>query len=135
MTTTIQLRIDSEFQALIPSLSDDELAQLEANLLAEGCRNPLVVWAETGLLLDGHNQHGICEEHGLGFEVQALSLPDRDAATNWIIDHQLGRRNLPEEQQSYLRGQRYNREKTAGHGATVPHSDGQHTAKRVAAAY
>lgn len=36
--------IDSEFQALIPPLSAEERAQLEANLLADGCRDPLVVW-------------------------------------------------------------------------------------------
>lgn len=36
--------IDSEFQAIIPPLSAEERAQLEANLLADGCRDPLVVW-------------------------------------------------------------------------------------------
>ena len=38
------IQIDSEFQALIPPLSAEERAQLEANLLADGCRDPLVVW-------------------------------------------------------------------------------------------
>ena len=38
--------IDSEFQALIPPLSAEERAQLEANLLADGCRDPLVVWVQ-----------------------------------------------------------------------------------------
>jgi len=37
------IQIDSEFQALIPPLSAEERAQLEANLLADGCRDPLVV--------------------------------------------------------------------------------------------
>jgi N6-adenosine-specific RNA methylase IME4 len=36
--------IDSEFKALIPPLAPEELAQLEANILADGCRDPLVVW-------------------------------------------------------------------------------------------
>lgn len=40
-----QITIDPEFQALIPPLSAEERAQLEANLLADGCRDPLVVWA------------------------------------------------------------------------------------------
>ena len=39
------MQIDDEFKALIPPLSVDERAQLEANLLADGCRDPLVVWA------------------------------------------------------------------------------------------
>lgn len=38
--------IDSEFQAIIPPLSAEERAQLEANLLADGCRDPLVVWVQ-----------------------------------------------------------------------------------------
>jgi len=38
------LIIDPEFQSLIPPLAPEELAQLEANILADGCRDPLVVW-------------------------------------------------------------------------------------------
>jgi len=107
---------DPEFKALISPLSDDELTQLKANLLAEGCRDPLVVWEEESVLLDGHTRYVICQEHDLDFEVRMLSLPSRDAAINWIINNQLGRRNLTPEQQSYLRGKRYNLEKKAeGH--------------------
>ena len=36
--------IDEEFKALIPPMSQEERTQLEANLLADGCRDPLVVW-------------------------------------------------------------------------------------------
>lgn len=36
--------IDPEFKSLIPPLAEEELAQLEQNILAEGCRDPLVVW-------------------------------------------------------------------------------------------
>lgn len=41
------IQIDPEFQALIPPLTADERAQLEANILADGCRDPLVVWTPT----------------------------------------------------------------------------------------
>lgn len=36
-----------------------------------------------------------------------------EAAINWIIDNQLGRRNLTPEQRDYLLGKKYNREKKA----------------------
>ena len=36
--------IDPEFQALIPPLQAEERKQLEANIIADGCRDPLVVW-------------------------------------------------------------------------------------------
>jgi hypothetical protein len=41
----MDLHIDPELQAVIPPPTDQERAQLEANLLADGCRDPLVVWA------------------------------------------------------------------------------------------
>jgi len=41
-----QIIVDPEFKALIPPLSVEERAQLEANLLADGCRDPLVVWVQ-----------------------------------------------------------------------------------------
>ena len=40
----MQIQINPEFKKLIPPLSPDEFAQLEANILAEGVREPIVVW-------------------------------------------------------------------------------------------
>ena len=36
------IQIDPEFQNLIPPLAPEEYAQLEANIRAEGCRDPLL---------------------------------------------------------------------------------------------
>lgn len=85
-------KIDPEFEALIPPLSDEERAGLEASIVAEGCRDALIVW--NGVLLDGHNRLEICERRGVGFRTADVDLPNRDAATAWIIQNQLGRRNL-----------------------------------------
>lgn len=86
------IQIDPEFQNLIPPLAPEEYAQLEANIRAEGCRDPLVVWQ--GTLIDGHNRHQICTRHGLPFETVEMEFLGRDAAEIWIIDNQTGRRNL-----------------------------------------
>ena len=94
------LKIDPEFQSLIPALSDDERAELEASLKAEGCRDALVVWAGQGVLLDGHNRYAICQAHGIPFEVKEREFEDRDAAKEWILRNQLARRNL----EKYMRG-------------------------------
>jgi hypothetical protein len=40
-----------------------------------------------------------------------ISLPDMHAAQVWMLDNQLGRRNLTEKQMSYLRGMRMELEK------------------------
>jgi len=99
MTTTI---IDAEFHALIPPLVAHELAQLEENLLRDGCLDPLIVWQEQNILLDGHNRKAICDKYGIDYETRGLSLPDREMAKRWIIEHQFGRRNLTPYQRSEL---------------------------------
>ena len=109
------IRSDAEFSALIPPLTDDERRQLEANILADGCRDPLVVWQEESILLDGHNRYRICRKHRIAFDVRRVRLPDRDAAKLWIIRNQLGRRNLTPDQASYLRGLEYEATKQAPH--------------------
>ena len=109
MTTNII--IDPEFKALIPLLTVDERKQLEVNLLAEGCRDPLVVWSGEGILLDGHNRFEMCQNHNIHYETTELLLPDRNAVRRWIINNQFGRRNLSPNQLSYIRGKQYESEK------------------------
>jgi ParB family chromosome partitioning protein len=88
----MQITIDPEFKALIPPLAPEELAQLENNILAEGCRDPLVTWR--GILIDGHNRFTICSKHGLEFQTVEREFEDRQAAELWMIQNQIGRRNL-----------------------------------------
>lgn len=98
---TMRITIDPEFQSLIPPLAPEELAQLEANLIADGCRDPLVVWEAFSILLDGHNRHDICTRLHMPFETVGMEFADRSAAIEWIIRNQFGRRNLP----AYVRGE------------------------------
>jgi hypothetical protein len=65
------------------------------------------------LLHYGHNRFAICQKHDLPFATTALEFADRQSAFNWIINNQLGRRNLHPDQASYLRGKRYNAEKAS----------------------
>jgi hypothetical protein len=100
--TRSNLKVDAQLRALIPPLTDEERTQLKANLLAEGCRDALVVWKGHGTLLDGHNRFEICTRLGLDFCVVEIDLPDRAAAKLWIIRNQLGRRNLTPYQRAEL---------------------------------
>jgi len=90
--TVSNLRIDKEFRALIPPLAPEELAQLEANIKAEGCRDPLVAWND--LLVDGHNRFDICTSNNIKFKIVTRDFADRDEAMLWMIDNQKGRRNI-----------------------------------------
>jgi N6-adenosine-specific RNA methylase IME4 len=111
----MQIQIDAEFKALIPPLAPDELAQLEANIIKDGCRDPLVTWQ--GILIDGHNRFEICTRNGLPFQTVEMAFDNREAAMDWMDANQLGRRNLTNDQRSILRGRRYNRTKKANDGS------------------
>ena len=109
------LKIDPEFAEKIPPLTDEEYAQLEANILAEGTLlNPLIIW--NGVIVDGHNRYRILQEHPeITFEVREKEFENRFDAVAWICRNQLGRRNLTEIQKRILIGKQYEAEK-ASHG-------------------
>ena len=88
--------IKPELQALIPPLAEDERKQLEQNLIADGCREPLVVWknGDGEILLDGHNRHEICERNNIPFEVTHKEFDAEVDARIWMRENQVGRRNL-----------------------------------------
>ena len=86
-------RIDPEFKALIPPLSPEEYAQLEQNILsAKKCHDAIILW--DNIIIDGHNRFRICTAHGIQFEIVEMIFESRDEAKIWILDNQLGRRNL-----------------------------------------
>ena len=85
-------RINPEFKDLIPPLSTEEYGQLEQNILAHGCRDPIILWRDT--IVDGHNRYEICTKHGLKYETIKIRLSSKEAAKLWILENQLGRRNI-----------------------------------------
>ena len=109
MTQT--LHIDPEFKAQIPPLTEDERAQLEENILAEGeLLSPILVWNDT--IVDGHNRYEILQSHpGIPYSVRDLNLETREEVLAWICKNQLGRRNLTPEQKKFLVGKQYDAEK------------------------
>lgn len=111
-----ELKIDSEFESIIPKLTDEEFKQLEENLLADGILSPLIVW--NGTIVDGHNRYKIAQKHSeLQFVVIEKSFADRYECLAWICDNQLGRRNLTPENRKYLLGKRSNAVKLSHGGA------------------
>jgi len=109
MDSNKQLKIDDEFKNLIRPLYKQEYLQLEANILADGCRNPITTW--NGVIIDGHNRYEICSRHNIPFEVEEIEFDSREEAIAWICANQLGRRNLTEETRKFLIGKQYEAEK------------------------
>lgn len=94
------LEINTELKNLIPPLTEDEYQRLEKSIVAEGCRDAIVVW--NGIIVDGHNRYEICKKHGLIFAISEKEMPDIEAVKEWIILNQFGRRNLSTYDRSLL---------------------------------
>jgi N6-adenosine-specific RNA methylase IME4 len=95
------MQILQELESLIPPLSNEEFKQLERNILEEGIREPLITWND--ILIDGHNRYRIAEEHDINYETLEKEFEDLNAVKIWMVNNQLGRRNL----QDFVRGELY----------------------------
>lgn len=93
--------VNEELKAYIDPLTPEEYEALEASILAEGCRDALVLWGD--VLVDGHNRYGICRKHGLPFQtVQNTRFQSMEDVHLWMIDQHLGRRSLSDFQRGVL---------------------------------
>jgi len=97
----MQIKINDVLRAYIEPLTEAEYMALERSVLAEGCRDALVLWQDT--LVDGHNRYQICQEHGIPFKaVENTSFRDLDDVKLWMIDNNLGRRSISDYQRGVL---------------------------------
>jgi len=93
--------VNEELKAYIDPLTAEEYEALERSLLAEGCRDALVLWGD--VLVDGHNRYGICQKHGLPFNtVQNTRFQSMEDVHLWMIDQHLGRRSVSDFQRGVL---------------------------------
>lgn len=120
-----RITILDELKDLIQPLQKEELEGLEANIIANGCKDSLVIWQTTEqkvnpssatdqelfVLVDGHNRYLICQKHNLPFNIVLMFFETMFDARNYMLDLQMGRRNLSPTQMAYYRGLRYNAEK------------------------
>lgn len=97
------LKIDKEFEGLLPVLTPEELEKLENSILRYGMLDPIKIWEEpdTGewIIIDGHNRYNILKKHGIDwhywqdYKIMA-ELETREDVKQWMLEQQLGRRNL-----------------------------------------
>ncbi|MBX2844484.1 MAG: hypothetical protein KTR26_22165 [Flammeovirgaceae bacterium] len=111
------IKIDPALQSFIPPLNEEEKSLLEESIRKEGIREDLLLWYEEKkgyILIDGHNRFEIIKKieakgEKVNYGVKVLDLPNFESVKDWMLINQLGRRNLTNEQRSYLRGLKYER--------------------------
>lgn len=100
------LVIDKEFEELLPVLTPEEFERLEQNILNIGLLDPIKVWEEPEsgkyIIIDGHNRYRIMRKNNIPlhyWNLKAITkkdLPTREDVKRWMLEQQLGRRNLSE---------------------------------------
>jgi hypothetical protein len=101
MAEFMNIIVNEALKAYIDPLTPDEYEALERSILAEGCRDALVLWGE--ILVDGHNRYAICQKHDLPFQtLQSTQFQSMEDVHLWMIDQHLGRRSVSDFQRGIL---------------------------------
>lgn len=101
------LVIDKEFEELLPVLTPDEFYKLEKSILKNGLLDPIKIWQDPKtkqwVIIDGHNRYKILKKNNISrrywCDYKILyedELPTREDVKQWMLEQQLGRRNLSE---------------------------------------
>jgi hypothetical protein len=99
------LVVDKEFEKLLPVLTPEELEKLENSILQYGMLDPIKIWQEPDMgkwiIIDGHNRYNILKKHNIEWhywqDYKIMSeLETREDVKQWMLEQQLGRRNLSE---------------------------------------
>ncbi len=113
-----------ELQEFIRPLTSEQFTQLEQNIITHGCQDALVLWETSAydlgrgeselsiyVLVDGHNRYNICKKNKIDFKIALKVFESIEEVKEYMIDLQIGRRNLTLEEESYYRGLKYNSQK------------------------
>lgn len=73
-----------EMAQLLPPLTGEQLAALEADILANGCYSPIIV-NEDMSIIDGHNRQELCEKHGIPYKMVVFSFADMLTIAGGIV--------------------------------------------------
>jgi hypothetical protein len=107
-----KLKIDPEFELLIPPLPPSQYEQLEEDIFEHGCTEPILVW--NNWIIDGHKRYKICNKWEIPFMIDELEFDSHEDALVWVCQTQLQRPKLSSEYKKYLIGKMYDAEVILG---------------------
>jgi len=98
-------KVHPDLSTLFPPLTKMEYEELQRSIKLEGCRDEITVAG--GFVIDGHNRLTICQALGIEFRVcdRSESLKTEADRKMWMLNRQLGRRNLKPADASRLRAE------------------------------
>lgn len=97
------LVIDKELEELLPVLTPEEYEQLEQSILKYGLLDPIKLWVNPAdgkpYIIDGHNRYTIMKNNHIKWDYwkdfkYMNELQTKDDVKRWMLEQQLGRRNL-----------------------------------------
>lgn len=89
----MSLRINPEYEKLLPKMSDEEFAELKASIQAEGQHYPIVA-NENLEVLDGHHRFKACTQLSIEPDFEVRKFEDKLIEKKFVIVANLRRRHL-----------------------------------------
>ena len=122
------VKIDPDFESLLPALSDEEFLGLEEDICKRRkVYDPILVWSKDNSIIDGHNRYKIILAHKIeNYTIEPMDFDKKSDVMDYIINHQLSRRNLKKSElvQAYSK---FEEEKAKEAKARKAKGDNQHT--------
>jgi ParB-like chromosome segregation protein Spo0J len=89
----MSLRLNPEYEKMLPKMSEQEFTELKASIQAEGQHYAIIV-NEDLEVLDGHHRFRACTELGLEPDFEVRKFDDKLLEKKFVIEANLRRRHL-----------------------------------------
>jgi ParB-like chromosome segregation protein Spo0J len=89
----MSLRLNPEYNKLLPKMSEEEFAELKNSIKTEGQHYPIIV-NEDLEVLDGHHRYRACMELGIEPDFEVRKFDDKLIEKKFVIEANLRRRHL-----------------------------------------
>jgi ParB-like chromosome segregation protein Spo0J len=89
----MSLRLNPEYEKLLPKMADEEFTELKLSIQTEGQHYPIIV-NEDLEVLDGHHRFRACTELGIEPDFEVRKFEDKLLEKKFIIEANLRRRHL-----------------------------------------
>ena len=127
----MDLHISQRLRKLLPPLTTEEKKQLKENIESDGeVLEPILYWndGKRNVIVDGMNRWDVVKGGEFDYSASEMEFASYEEVEIWILNHQLGRRNLLKPAAiRKLRGELYNRLKAppGGDHSSSPKSSRQ----------